>query len=199
MTLTPSPTHTRESWASVRPLSPYRAVLAIRPRRSPSAAGSNACATMSATSVIGFTSSASSTSAGTSSRSGSLRCGMKTVDRPARCAASSFCLTPPIGSTRPFSVTSPVIPTSDAHLASGGHRHQRGDHRHTRRRAVLGHRARGHVHVDPAVQRLGVDAQLLGVRAHVGQRDLRRLLHHVAQLTGQLQTRLALRWPLASM
>src|SRR5207244_1972923 len=30
---------------------------------------------------------------------------------PARCAASSFCLTPPIGSTRPCSVTSPVIPT----------------------------------------------------------------------------------------
>src|SRR6478752_4876041 len=77
------------------------------------AAGSSACAMMSATSVIGFTSSASSTSAGTSSRSGSLRAGMKTVDRPARWAASSFCLTPPIGSTRPFSVTSPVMPTSD--------------------------------------------------------------------------------------
>ena len=32
---------------------------------------------------------------------------------PARWAASSFCLTPPIGSTRPLRVTSPVIPTSD--------------------------------------------------------------------------------------
>ena len=59
------------------------------------------------------TSIAASTSSGTSSRSGSLRCGTNTVVRPARCAASSFCLTPPIGSTRPFSVTSPVIPTSD--------------------------------------------------------------------------------------
>ncbi len=31
---------------------------------------------------------------------------------PARSAASSFCFTPPIGSTRPVSDTSPVIATS---------------------------------------------------------------------------------------
>ena len=31
--------------------------------------------------------------------------------RPARWAASTFCFTPPIGSTRPCSVTSPVMPT----------------------------------------------------------------------------------------
>src|SRR5437879_7344365 len=31
--------------------------------------------------------------------------------RPAACAASTFCLTPPIGSTRPRRVTSPVMPT----------------------------------------------------------------------------------------
>ena len=30
---------------------------------------------------------------------------------PAACAASTFCLSPPIGSTRPCNVTSPVIPT----------------------------------------------------------------------------------------
>ncbi len=30
---------------------------------------------------------------------------------PAACAASTFCFSPPIGSTRPCSVTSPVIPT----------------------------------------------------------------------------------------
>ncbi len=30
---------------------------------------------------------------------------------PAAWAASTFCLSPPIGSTRPWSVTSPVIPT----------------------------------------------------------------------------------------
>ena len=59
------------------------------------------------------TSIASSTSAGTSSRSGSLRLGRNTVVSPARWAASSFCLAPPIGSTRPFRVTSPVIPTSE--------------------------------------------------------------------------------------
>jgi len=32
---------------------------------------------------------------------------------PAACAASSFCFTPPIGSTRPVSDTSPVIARSD--------------------------------------------------------------------------------------
>ena len=31
--------------------------------------------------------------------------------RPAAWAASTFCLSPPIGSTRPCSVTSPVMPT----------------------------------------------------------------------------------------
>ena len=59
----------------------------------------------------------------------------------------------------------------------------------------LGTRSGGHVDVDAAVQRLRVDAQLLGMRAHVGQRDLRGLLHDVAQLTGQLQTRLAVGGP----
>ena len=41
--------------------------------------------------------------------------GMMTVVMPARCAASSFSLSPPIGSTRPRSVISPVIATSLAH------------------------------------------------------------------------------------
>ena len=77
------------------------------------AAGSIAAVTSSATSVLSTTSTASSTSAGTSSRSGSLRLGRNTVVSPARWAASSFCLAPPIGSTRPFRVTSPVIPTSE--------------------------------------------------------------------------------------
>ena len=34
------------------------------------------------------------------------------VVKPARCALSVFSLTPPIGSTRPLNVISPVIPTS---------------------------------------------------------------------------------------
>lgn len=53
------------------------------------------------------------TSAGTSSRSGSFRSGRITSERPAACAASTFCFTPPIGSTRPCSVTSPVMPMVD--------------------------------------------------------------------------------------
>ena len=39
------------------------------------------------------------------------RSGMITSVSPAAWAASTFCLRPPIGSTRPCSVTSPVIPT----------------------------------------------------------------------------------------
>ena len=53
----------------------------------------------------------SRTSAGTSSRSGALRSGRITSVSPAACAASTFCFSPPIGSTRPCSVTSPVMPT----------------------------------------------------------------------------------------
>src|SRR6187455_3270937 len=44
----------------------------------------------------------SRTSSGTSSRSPRLRSGRITSARPAACAASTFCLTPPIGSTRPW-------------------------------------------------------------------------------------------------
>src|SRR5665213_661240 len=77
------------------------------------AAGSRASRTMSATSATNRTSRSASTAVGTSSRWGPLRCGKKIVFSPARCAARSFCLTPPMGSTRPFNVTSPVIPTSD--------------------------------------------------------------------------------------
>ena len=51
-------------------------------------------------------------SAGTSSRSLRLRAGSITVLMPARSAASTFSLTPPIGSTRPRSEISPVIATS---------------------------------------------------------------------------------------
>ena len=59
----------------------------------------------------GGSSSASRTSSGTSSRSARLRSGMTTSVSPAACAASTFCFSPPIGSTRPCRVTSPVIPT----------------------------------------------------------------------------------------
>src|SRR5690606_17893282 len=59
------------------------------------------------------------------------------------------------------------------------------------RGAVLGDGARGDVEVDAIFQRRGVDAQLLGVGLYVAQGDLRRLLHDIAQLTGQGQPRLA--------
>ena len=51
-------------------------------------------------------------SAGTSRRSGTFLRGSTTVRIPARSAASAFSRTPPTGSTRPRSVTSPVIATS---------------------------------------------------------------------------------------
>jgi hypothetical protein len=44
---------------------------------------------------------------------GPLRSGRTTSVSPARWAASTFCLTPPMGSTRPCRVTSPVIPTTE--------------------------------------------------------------------------------------
>jgi len=47
-----------------------------------------------------------------SSRSASLRRGSSTRRKPARCAPSTFSLIPPIGSTRPRKVISPVIATS---------------------------------------------------------------------------------------
>ena len=41
--------------------------------------------------------------------------------------------------------------------------------------------------VDRLLFEAGLDAQLHGVRLHVGESDLSRLLHHVAQLPGQGQ------------
>ena len=46
----------------------------------------------------------------------------------------------------------------------------------------------GDVHVELlALERALLDAELLGVAAHVGEGDPRRLLHHVAQLAGEHQ------------
>ena len=82
-----------------------------------------------------------------------------------------------------------------AHRAPGGQRDQRGDHGDAGRRAVLGHGAGGHVHVDPPVQRGRVHPERGGVRAHERQRDLRRLLHHVAELAGEHQAGSPSPWP----
>ena len=52
------------------------------------------------------------TSSGMSSMSASFSFGRMMVVMPARCATSTFSFNPPIGSTRPRSVISPVIETS---------------------------------------------------------------------------------------
>src|SRR3989441_503023 len=79
-----------------------------RDRRASSSASSNTSSSVS----TGLISSSFFTSSGTSTRSLLLRAGTSTVCTPARAAAMSFSLSPPIGSTRPRSVSSPVIATS---------------------------------------------------------------------------------------
>ena len=75
---------------------------------------------------------------------------------PARCAASTFCFRPPIGSTRPCNVTSPVMPTPGftgrpvSKLASAVVIVMPADG------PSFGHRARGHVQVEaPVLERVG--------------------------------------------
>ena len=106
---------------------------------------------------------------------------------PARRAASTFSLTPPIGSTRPVSVISPVMAVS-LRAGSPCKRRQRRRHRHAGRRAVFRDRAGRDVDVHAAVfEHCRVDAQLLGVRPDVALGRPGRLLHHVAELAGQRQ------------
>ena len=78
-----------------------------------SVAGSRAMSRTWRTSSARWNVICSRTCSGTSSRSGPLRAGRITSVSPARWAASTFCFTPPIGSTLPCSVTSPVMPTVD--------------------------------------------------------------------------------------
>ena len=124
---------------------------------------------------------------------GRLRSGMITSVRPAACAASTLCFSPPIGRTRPCKVTSPVIPTVclTARFVSS--------------------EARAVVIVIPALgpsfgiapagtctwndlrfqNRPPTMSKGLPVRANPGEGDLRRLLHHVAQLAGEHEAALA--------
>ena len=68
---------------------------------------------------------------------------------------------------------------------------QRRRHGDAGRRAVLGHGARGHVHVETTLlEGVGGETQVVCVGADVREGDLRRFLHHVAQLTGDGQPRL---------
>src|SRR5204863_185888 len=82
------------------------------------ARGRNGCGSSSASSSTssivstGLISSSCFTSSGTSTMSLRLRAGTSTVLTPARAAAVSFSLSPPIGRMRPRNVSSPVIATS---------------------------------------------------------------------------------------
>src|SRR6266850_2350234 len=86
--------------------------------RARTARGRNGCGSSSASSSTssivstGLMSSSCFTSSGTSTMSLWLRAGTSTVLTPARAAAVSFSLSPPIGRMRPRSVSSPVIATS---------------------------------------------------------------------------------------
>src|SRR5579884_4243050 len=81
-----------------------------RRRRAPANAAANTSSIVSTRTKV----SASRVSGGRSARSGSFSRGRITRRRPARCAASAFSRTPPIGSTWPVRVISPVMPTSSA-------------------------------------------------------------------------------------
>ena len=142
------------------------------------------------------TSSASSTktkescrrsSSGTSSRSRSFRLGRISERIPARCAARTFSLIPPTGSTLPRSVISPVMATS---LCTGRRVASEAS-------AVmivtpaegpsLG-MAPSQPHVDGlALEELGIDGERLGMGPHVEDGGLRTLAHDVAEHTGQDQ------------
>ena len=110
---------------------------------------------------------------------------------PARCAASTFSLMPPTGSTVPRSVISPVIATSPRTRRPVSSDTSADRDRDARRRTVLRHRARRHVQVDVRLLEVDRDAELLDVRAHLRQRRARRLLHDVAELAGEDQAALA--------
>ena len=110
---------------------------------------------------------------------------------PARTAPSTFSLSPPIGSTRPDSVISPVIATS--------WRAGRPESADTIAVAIampadgpsFGIAPAGHVDVHVALEHAVVDRQPVGVRPRERPRGARRLLHHVAELAGEDELALA--------
>src|SRR2546422_4511524 len=87
----------------------------VRARTATGRSGCGSSKASSSTSSIvstGLISSSCFTSSGTSTMSLWLRAGTSTVLTPARAAAVSFSLSPPLGRMRPRSVSSPVIATS---------------------------------------------------------------------------------------
>ena len=91
-------------------------------------------------------------------------------------APRAFSLIPPIGSTRPESVTSPVIAEQRLYHASAEERCQRRGHRDARRRPILRNRARWHVDMDVVLLiEVRRRSELLRMRPHKRQRGLRRI------------------------
>ena len=113
------------------------------PRARPRGPGPSSCTATNSSSFM--------ISAGTSSRSALLRSGMITRLMPARCAASTFSLRPPIGqhaaAQRDLAGHRDVVADADA----GEQRDERGEHRDAGARAVLRHAARGDVDVEVAL------------------------------------------------
>ena len=105
---------------------------------------------------------------------------------PARSAASTFSLTPPIGSTSPRRLISPVIATSLRTIRPVKSEASATNIATPGARAVLRRRARGDMHVDVRfLEHFRRDAEALRARLDERQRGLRAFLHHVAQLSGQ--------------
>ena len=120
-------------------------------------------------------------SSGTSSRSARLRSGTMTLLMPARCAARTFSFRPPMGSTRPRRVISPVIATS--------WRTRMPVRSETSALSIVtpalgpsfGIAARRDVDVNIGlVEEVLATPKRSAVRTHVAERRLRALLHHVA-------------------
>ena len=128
---------------------------------------------------------------GRSSRSASLSRGITMCVIPARTAPRIFSLSPPIGSTRPDSVISPVIATS--------WRAGRPDSADTIAVAIAMPADGPSFGIAPAgtctwTSRSNTRSSIaepVGVRPRVRPRGARRLLHHVAELAGEDQVALA--------
>ena len=136
----------------------------------------------------------SRTSSGTSSRSPRLRSGRITVGEAGRVRGEHLLLE--AADRQHPALQRDLAGHADRVLdgAPGEQRRQRGGHRDAGARAVLGDRAGGHVDVELACPSKASSSmpELVRVAAHVGERDPRRLLHHVAQLAGEHEAVLAL-------
>ena len=165
---------------------------AVRRRREASASPEKAFASTSSIESTSTKESWSRVSCGSSSRSGSFSRGTITRFRPARCAASTFSRTPPIGEhlagERDLAGHADVL----GHGLAPGERGDRRRHRDPGGRAVLRHRAGRNVDVDVVLREpLRLEPDASRVRARPRERGLRRFLHHLAELAGDLQPSLA--------